>query len=72
MGLLLRAVVALPEVQCSIPSNCMVAHNHLQWYLMSSSGLQVYVQQNTHTLNKYNKKQIEKKNSREPCMSARI
>jgi hypothetical protein len=25
----LRALIALPEVLCSIPSNHMVAHNHL-------------------------------------------
>jgi hypothetical protein len=27
----LRALTALPEVLSSIPSNHMVAHNHLQW-----------------------------------------
>ena len=35
----LRAVTALPEVLSSIPSNHMVAHNHLQWDLMPSSGV---------------------------------
>jgi hypothetical protein len=34
----LRALAALPEVLSSIPSN-MVAHNHLQWDLMPSSGV---------------------------------
>jgi hypothetical protein len=36
---LLRALTALPEVLSLIPSNHMVAHNHLQWYLMPSSGM---------------------------------
>jgi hypothetical protein len=27
----LRVLMALPEVLSSIPSNHMVAHNHLQW-----------------------------------------
>jgi hypothetical protein len=35
----LRALAALPEVLMSIPSNHMVAHNHLQWGLMPSSGV---------------------------------
>ena len=35
----LRALAALPEVLNSIPSNHMVAHNHLQWDWMSSSGV---------------------------------
>jgi hypothetical protein len=35
----LRALTALPEVLSSIPSNHMEAHNHLQWALMSSSGV---------------------------------
>jgi hypothetical protein len=35
----LRALTALPEVLSSIPSNHMLAHNHLQWELMSSSGV---------------------------------
>ena len=35
----LRALTALPEVLSSIPSNHMVAHNHLQWALMPSSGV---------------------------------
>ena len=33
----LRALTALPEVLSSIPSNHMVAHNHLEWDLMPSS-----------------------------------
>jgi hypothetical protein len=37
MAQLLRALAALPEVLSSIPSNHMVAHNHLQWDLMPSS-----------------------------------
>jgi hypothetical protein len=36
MALRLRALTAFPEVLSSIPSK-MVAHNHLQWDLMSSS-----------------------------------
>jgi hypothetical protein len=32
-----RALTALPEVLSSIPSNHMVAHNHLQWDLAPSS-----------------------------------
>jgi hypothetical protein len=35
----LRALTALPEVLSSIPSNHMVAHNHLQWDLMPYSGV---------------------------------
>jgi len=35
----LRALTALPEVLSSNPSNHMVAHNHLQWDLMPSSGV---------------------------------
>jgi len=35
----LRALAALPEVLSSNPSNHMVAHNHLQWDLMPSSGV---------------------------------
>jgi hypothetical protein len=35
----LRALTALPEVLSSIPSNCMMAHNHLQWDPISSSGV---------------------------------
>jgi hypothetical protein len=35
----LRALTALPEVLNSIPSNHMVAHNHLSWDLMPSSGV---------------------------------
>jgi hypothetical protein len=35
----LRALTALPEVLSSILSNHMVAHNHLQWYLIPSSGV---------------------------------
>jgi len=40
----LRAVAALPEVLSSIPSNHMVAHNHLECDLVPSSGLQTYMQ----------------------------
>jgi hypothetical protein len=35
----LRALTALPEVLSSIPSNHMVAHNHLYWNSMPSSGV---------------------------------
>ena len=35
----LRAPAALPEVLSSIPSNHMVAHNHLYWDLMPSTGV---------------------------------
>jgi hypothetical protein len=35
----LRALAALPEVLSSISSNHMVAHNHLSWDLMPSSGV---------------------------------
>jgi hypothetical protein len=35
----LRALTALPEVLSSIPSNHMVAHNHLEWDPMPSSGV---------------------------------
>ena len=35
----LRALAALPEVLSSSCSNLMVAHNHLQWDPMPSSGV---------------------------------
>jgi hypothetical protein len=35
----LRALTVFPEVLSSILSNHMVAHNHLQWGLMPSSGV---------------------------------
>ena len=35
----LRAPIALPKVPSSIPSNHMVAHNHLQWDPMPFSGV---------------------------------
>jgi hypothetical protein len=35
----LRALTALPEVLSSIPSNHMVAHNHLEWNVMPSFGV---------------------------------
>ena len=35
----LRALTALPEDLSSNPSNHMVAHNHLEWDLMPSSGV---------------------------------
>jgi hypothetical protein len=34
----LTALIALLEVLSSIPSNHMVAHSHLSWDLMPSSG----------------------------------
>jgi hypothetical protein len=48
-----RALTALPEVMSSIPSNHMVAHRR---DVMPSSGSQLYVQQSTYALNKYNLK----------------
>jgi hypothetical protein len=35
----LRALTALPEILSSMPSNHSVAHNHLKWDLMPSSGV---------------------------------
>jgi hypothetical protein len=35
----LRALTVLPDILSSIPSSHIVAHNHLQWNLMSSSGV---------------------------------
>jgi hypothetical protein len=35
----LRALAVLSEVLSSIPSNHMVAHNHLSWNLRPSSGV---------------------------------
>jgi hypothetical protein len=46
----LRALAVLPEVLSSIPSNHMVAHNHLQWDLIPSSGVSRDI--NVLTLNK--------------------
>jgi hypothetical protein len=34
-----HSLAALPEVLSSIPSNHMVAHNHLQWDQLPSSGV---------------------------------
>jgi hypothetical protein len=39
-----QQLTALPEVLSSILSNHMVAHYHLYWDLMSSSGIQVHMQ----------------------------
>ena len=39
MGQRLSALTALPKLPSSIPSNHMVAHNHLQWGLVPSSGV---------------------------------
>jgi len=39
MTLWFRTLTVLPEVLSSNPSNYMVAHNHLQWDLMPSSGV---------------------------------
>jgi hypothetical protein len=50
MAQLLGALTALPEVLSSIPSNHTVAHNHLYWDLIPSSGMQVGVQiENSYT-----------------------
>jgi hypothetical protein len=38
----LRALTALPEVLSSIPSDHMVAHNHLQWNPMLSENMAMY------------------------------
>jgi hypothetical protein len=35
----LKALTAFPEVLSLIPSNHMVAHNHLKWDPMPSSGV---------------------------------
>ena len=35
----LETLDVLPEVLSSIPSNYMVAHNHLKWDLIPSSGM---------------------------------
>jgi hypothetical protein len=40
----LRALAALLEVLSSILNNHMVAHNHLEWDSMPSSGVQAYMQ----------------------------
>jgi hypothetical protein len=45
--------LALPEVLSSISSNYIVAHNHLYGDLVPSSGLRMYMQQSSHTLNKF-------------------
>jgi hypothetical protein len=38
----LRTLTALPEVLSSVPSNHTVAHNHLKWDQMPSSGVLEY------------------------------
>jgi hypothetical protein len=35
----LRGLTVLPEVLGSIPSNYMVAHSHLKWDMVPSSGV---------------------------------
>ena len=40
----LRILADFREVLSSIPSNHMVAHNHLYWNLMPFSGMRVYMQ----------------------------
>jgi hypothetical protein len=40
----LRALAALSEALSSSPSNHIVAHNHVHWDLMPSSGMQMYIQ----------------------------
>jgi hypothetical protein len=47
----LRALIALPEVLSSNPSNHMVSHNHLKWDLMPSSG----VSEDSYSVHIYNK-----------------
>ena len=48
----LKALTALLEVLSSVPSNHMVAHNHLEWDLMPSSG----VSEDSIHIHKINKK----------------
>jgi hypothetical protein len=48
----LRAPTALPEVLSSIPSNHMVAHNHLLWDLIPSYG----VSEDSYSVIKYTKR----------------
>jgi hypothetical protein len=38
-GEMAQWLTALPEILSSIPSNHMMAHNHLSWDLMPSSGV---------------------------------
>jgi hypothetical protein len=47
----LRALTVLPKVLSSNPSNHMVAHNHLKWDLMPSSG----VSEDSYSVVRYNK-----------------
>jgi hypothetical protein len=54
MGQMLRALTALLEVLSSIPSNHMMAHNHLQRDLAPSSNLQAYIQAECYIHNKIN------------------
>jgi hypothetical protein len=51
MAQLLRALAALPDVLSSNPSNHMVAHNHLSWDLIPSSG----VSEDSYSVLTYNK-----------------
>jgi hypothetical protein len=53
----LRALTAFPEVLSSVPSNHVVAHNHL-WGLMPSSG----VSEDSYHLKKKKKKLKNTKN----------
>ena len=48
----LRALAALPKVLNSIPSNHMVAHNHLQWDPMPSLVCLKTATVYLHTINK--------------------
>ena len=47
----LRALTALPEALSSIPSNHVVAHNHLSWDLTPPSG----VSEDSYNVLTYNK-----------------
>jgi hypothetical protein len=52
------------SIDCSsraqFPGMNMLAHNHLKGYLLPSSGMWVYMQQSTHTLNELLNKQTNK------------
>jgi hypothetical protein len=56
----LRALTAILEVLSSIPSNHMVAHNHLQWNLKPSSDLSEE-SNNIHKINNFFLKVLKKR-----------
>jgi hypothetical protein len=68
----IRTLTALPEVLSSIPSNHMMAHNHLQWGLIpfsgvseESNGVLTYIKSINQSINQSIFKNIKKEGKKE-------